>query len=271
MSENKTEHNEPAGGIGRIVQVLINLRWILLGIGFALIAIYWPVASKLSFDQSIESLYAEENTHLQSYLRSRDLFGGDEFVILANRNPNLFANRDELELSEESIAEISALVKQLTGQTLEDEDDEESIEENSESELPPESTGVPGIQPDSVQNLASSLDFKHTRKRVTSLIEGVLIGEDRETNAVVMRLQAEHDAPVPRSETIETIKQIAAEQPRATYVVGEPVQIQDMFTYVEEDGQLLLCLARFTWADTSRLLQESALGDFTDHHVSVRN
>ncbi|MCA9040585.1 MAG: MMPL family transporter [Planctomycetaceae bacterium] len=203
--------------------------------GIGLIIIYWPVANRISFDQSIESMYAEENVYLQNYVHSREWFGGDEFVILVNQNPELFENEADLELKEKSIEEIYALVEQLTGEHPEEYEEEL----DPEAVQPGETGGVTGIEHNSMQNLASALDFKHTRKRVTSLIEGILIGEDRETNAVVMRLIPEGKSPVSRGETIEEIKQIAAEQPRQTYVVGEPVQIHEMFQYVEEDGQTL--------------------------------
>ncbi|MAT15398.1 MAG: hypothetical protein CMJ46_09025 [Planctomyces sp.] len=216
----------------RIVRFLISLRAVLLMCGIALIAIYWPVANRISFDQSIESMYAEENAYLRDYVRSRDWFGGDEFVILVNRNPELFTSPEDLELNDDAIEEIHALVKELTGRSP-----DEFLEEVPEGEE--EQTGVPGVQAGSVQNLATALDFKHTRKRVTNLIEGILIGEDRETNAVVLRLEPEQKTEVPRSQTIEAIKEIAERQPRTTYVVGEPVQIHEMFTYVEEDGRTL--------------------------------
>ncbi|QDU82122.1 bifunctional preprotein translocase subunit SecD/SecF [Polystyrenella longa] len=235
MSASSEQPSHSSSSLDGLVHLLIRLRWILLLTGIALIIIFWPVANRISFDQSIESMYANDNVHLADYVQSRKFFGGDEFVILVNQNPDLFDNQDELELNEKSIDEIHTLVEQLTGVRPDEE------YETSESDAPsidrPE--GVQGVETDSVQNLATTLDFKHTRKRITNLIEGILIGEDRQTNAVVMRLVPEQEAIVPRSETIREIKEIAEQQSRKTYVVGEPVQIQEMFNYVEEDGRNL--------------------------------
>lgn len=199
--------------MSKVVNSLVNLRWILLAVTAALLCIYWPVASRLTFDQSIESLYADNNPHLQDYLQSKNLFGGDEFVIIACRDEQLFEDPDSLALSEQAIERIESITLDLKA--------------------------IPGIQPDSIQELVSVLDFKHTRKRVTRLIEGILVGEDRQANAIVLRLEPEQTAPVPRSETLNRIRQLAEEQPLQTFVVGEPVQIQEMYRYVEEDGRTL--------------------------------
>src|SRR5438270_11176418 len=61
---------------------------VLLGSLLVTIAAMFP-AWQLRFDQSIESLFAHTNPRLIDYLESKSLFGGDEFVIVAYREPNL--------------------------------------------------------------------------------------------------------------------------------------------------------------------------------------
>ena len=117
-------------------------------------------------------------------------------------------------------------------------------------ELSPEAAGrieqfarklnaVPGIQADHTQHLAKSLRFRFGQQRVLRLTEKILVGEDRQTTAIVLRLASEESSPVPRGETFRRIRELARRhQPRA-YVVGEPLQVHDMFRYVEEDGRVL--------------------------------
>ncbi len=58
-----------------------------------------------------------------------------------------------------------------------------------------------------------------------------------------MRLEPQDEAGVPRGETIRRIREVAAdfseEYGNRTYVVGEPIQVEETFRYVEEDGRTL--------------------------------
>ena len=68
-------------------------KWLLLAATAAVISI-WP-AGQLRFDQSIESLYAEDDPQLAAFRTSRELFGGDEFVIVAYEEAQLFDDEDD--------------------------------------------------------------------------------------------------------------------------------------------------------------------------------
>jgi len=83
----------------------------------------WFPSARLGFDQSIESLYAEDDPHLRAFLKSKMLFGGDEFAFVAYTDPDLY--------SPESQERLRNLAKRLAE--------------------------VPGIQKQSVQDLASTL------------------------------------------------------------------------------------------------------------------
>lgn len=192
--------------------VVIDWRLPILGTALVLTWFAWPVASRLSFDQSIESLYAENDPHFSAYARSKSHFGGDEFAIFAWNEPGLL-KPDKPEISPASEARIKVLAAQLAA--------------------------IPGVDSSSVQHAADALSFPYGRARVARLIEGVLVGKDRETTAVVVRLLPESSAPIARAETIAQIRHLARTQQPPAYVVGEPVQIHDMFRYVEEDGRVL--------------------------------
>lgn len=185
--------------------------------GAVSLALAWP-ASQLKLDESIESFYAPDDPFLLAYQESKRTFGGDEFVMVAYEAEN--------PTSQEELHRIREFADQLSS--------------------------VPGILKSSTQDLASALRnprasglmrvamrLPTTERALLNLSRRVLIGDNDHTVAIVMRLQEESQAPVSRTETFREIRQLArAHQPRA-YVAGEPVQVHDMFRYVEQDGWVL--------------------------------
>ncbi|QDV53425.1 efflux RND transporter permease subunit [Gimesia fumaroli] len=224
---------QPQSWLESWVNLLYQLRWVLLVAFLVLTGFAYFPASKLTFEQSIESLYAKDDQHLLDYLESKKLFGGDEFVFVAYTVPNLLNQEDTKE----------AVNKQP------DEAEKQNPLEEVRS-FSQELSQVPGINADVTQNLADALSssklnlilrilIRRKRDELIELSRGVLIGDDNETTAIVLRLLPEDESPVPRSETFKRIRKLAhAHDPRA-YVVGEPVQVYDMFRYVEEDGDVL--------------------------------
>lgn len=192
----------------RLAEFLYRFRHPLLLAGVALACAAWFPSSRLAFDQSIESLYAENNPHLGAYLRSKHWFGGDEFAFVAFRDPRL--------LTPESNDRIRRLARELEA--------------------------IPGVAPGSVQDLPIALSpariplISVSETQLIELVRGVLIGDDNETTAVVVRLLPEHEAPVPRAATVRRLRETAAAFDPAAHVVGEPVLVHEMFRYVEEDG-----------------------------------
>ncbi|MEM9701874.1 MAG: RND family transporter, partial [Planctomycetota bacterium] len=55
----------------------------MLLVGLALVAGAFVPASRLELERSIESLYAPDDPRLGAFRRSREMFGGDEFVLVA--------------------------------------------------------------------------------------------------------------------------------------------------------------------------------------------
>lgn len=185
----------------------------LIGLAVTLAALI--PASRLTFDQSLESLYADEDPHLRDYLDSKRWFGGDELVGVVYTDPAL--------LQAEGLERVRKLADDLSQ--------------------------VPGVAGKSTQDLAHGLAqaalpfLKGRRAQVLEFFRGILIGEDNQTTAVVLRLQPETPGGTPRGHTIAEIRQLAEAHARQTalptYVAGEPVQLHDMFRYVQEDGVLL--------------------------------
>ncbi len=191
---------------------VIQWRLPILLVAVVLTACAWPIAARLRFDQSIESLYALDDPHFAAYARSKQHFGGDKFAIVAWDEPDLLA-ADSTSISPQSQKRILDLAEKLAA--------------------------VPGVERESVQHAVQALAFPYKRDQVTKLIEGMLIGEDHKTTAVVVRLLPESLSPVPRAESLAQIRHLARTHQPPAFVVGEPVQIHDMFRYVEEDGHRL--------------------------------
>ncbi len=202
--------------LSRMADVLIRQRLPILIVAIIVTVLAQPLAEQLSFDQSIESLYSEDDPHFDAYAESKELFGGDEFIIVAYNAPNLFESNGR-ELTEASAKSLNEFAAKLSA--------------------------VPGIQGSSTQTLAQALRFPYKRDRVKELVKGMLLGDDEQTTAVVLRLLPEEVATTPRRETFAKVRQLAADHDPPAFVVGEPMQVHDMFRYVEEDGRVL-----FQWS-----------------------
>lgn len=200
-----------SGRWNRFIDSLVRYRVGLLCLAIVLTGVSIYPASRVTFDQTIESLYAPGNPRLIEYTDSKAIFGGDEFVFLTYTDPQLFEDAGQ-----ERLANLAARVAE-----------------------------VPGVALDSVQSLNTYLEmtsrkpFKSRREKLLEFARSVLLGEDNQTTAIAMRLEDESTAKVPRPTTIAELRRIAAEQPIPTNVVGEPTLVLDMFRYAEDDGQFM--------------------------------
>lgn len=195
----------------RLADLLIKYRRVALWAAVVLCAIAWPVSRRLQFDQSIESLYAVDNPRLQAFVRSKEIFGGDEFLIFAYREDRVFEADDRL--SDDALQRLEVLAQQVAR--------------------------LPGVEAESIQHLGTALRAPYARQRIRQFVEGVLVGTDGQTVAVVARLLPESVCKTPRRETFQQARALAAAHQPPAVVVGEPIQVHDMFRYVEEDGATL--------------------------------
>lgn len=199
----------PLRVVDRFVDFLVKFNRLLLVLAVILAVVSIRPSRQLSFDQSIESMYAASNPRLQEYVEGKKWFGGDEFVFVAYTDPDLF--------TEEGQERVSDLAERLAE--------------------------VKGVVDGSVQSLPRNLAFtklpffKNRRQEVLEFSRGVLLGPDDKTTAVALRLIDVEHAPVPRAQTLAEIHRVAGEKPPKKFVVGEPVLVHDMFKYAEEDGE----------------------------------
>ena len=211
----------PRPWLVRLTNILLDHRgwWFCIAIATTLAAAI--PASRLQFDQSIESLYAKDNARLAAWRDSKRLFGGDEFVVVAYTDPELFEPGGD-KLTPQAADRIEALATKLRT--------------------------VPGLQTDSFQHLAQALQAPFGRSIIRKLMEGILVGTDEKTTSIFCRLEPVGMASIPRSETYRLVREIADSNTPPAAVVGEPVQVHDMFRYVEEDG------ATLGWASAGLLI-----------------
>ncbi len=224
MSPSEVPSASGATLLTRLADGLIRHHAALLLGGLLLVAAAILPASRLQLNESIETFYADDNPHLRAYLDSRRWFGGDEFVLVAYDDPEL--------LSPSHLRSLRTFGEELSQ--------------------------VPGLRPESTLDLALLLDNVATtteatvgsgllvrlalrlfRDKILGFSERILISDDWQTAAVVLRLLPVDESPVPRRETIEQIRAVAAAHDPPAAVAGEPVQIHDTFRYVEQDGRTL--------------------------------
>ena len=201
----------PSPWLIRLTDLLLARRSVALVLALGLTILAWGPASRLTFEQSIESLYSADNLRLAAWRDSKRLFGGDEFVMVAYSDPNLFGTEDRL--TDAARDKIETLAEQLQQ--------------------------IPGIQSDSVQHLAAAMQAPIGRAAIRKLLEGVLVGSDGQTTAIVCRLMPLGQGTVPRAETYRRVRQLGQQQSPPAFVVGEPIQVHEMFRNVEDDGRTL--------------------------------
>jgi predicted RND superfamily exporter protein len=211
---------------------IVGLRNLLLAIAAIAVVASIPLSERLEFDQRLESFFSDDHPDIVILHRSREEFGGDEFVIVAWTEPQLFQHdstdnptlRDLIDnrkfqpqLTEVAQARITGLAKQL--------------------DL------IPGVDAEQTQSLVRFLDaapkIRSARRAMLQLFAGTLIGDDARTTSVVLTLLPETTAQVSRATTLKRIREVAHEFEPDSAVAGEPVQIFDMFRLVEEDSREL--------------------------------
>ena len=220
----KTDLSLADRGVAWLADFVVRQRMVLLGLALiATVLSYWP-AQKLTLDESIESFFSTTDPLLNEYQSSKALFGGDEFVLLAYSPVPLGGH------SASSYLTSSAVLQET---------------EQFAARL----SLVPGVKSSSTLHLKQVfrprdvpsffLRLPTVHEGLHDQIEGVLASQDRKTLAIVLRLLPVEKSPVSRRETINRLRAMAAQHEPRTYVAGEPVQVQDMFLYVEQDSLLL--------------------------------
>ncbi|MBL8849818.1 MAG: MMPL family transporter [Planctomycetaceae bacterium] len=227
----------------RISDWLLNWRsWLfLLAVGITLPAI--GPANSLKLDEAIESFYSPGDPDLVAWTRSKETFGGDEFVMVAFEQPDL--------LTAANLASLREFAQQFRDPAL------FSVEQTYDGKRI-----TPRIDFAATKDLASVLNIDDApmfselprivrrlvgrvlRESLIDFSRNVLIGEkspegaESQTTSVMLRLLPDQSAEE-RTVTLRRIRELAAAHDPPAHVIGEAVQLNDMFRYVEDDSATL--------------------------------
>ena len=210
-----------------LADFVVRQHLVLLVLAIVATAVsYWP-AQTLKLDETIESFFAPDDPLLQEYLASKRRFGGDEFVLVAYAPSRPDGEPGPAHVTSNAVLDENAAFAAQLSQ-------------------------VPGVKSASTQHLSKmyqlpdwGLDLRPLvrgifNRAILKQARGILVGgEEDDTLAIVLRLLPAEQSPVPRRETLLNIRDLAAGHQPRTYVAGEPVQVQDMFLYVEQDSRIL--------------------------------
>src|SRR5690349_5654567 len=84
--------SSPASPLVRLVDALIRLRLPIFVGSLVMTALAVLPARQLAFDQTVESMFSDDDPHLVDYVHSKRFFGGDELVGVIYRDPKLFSD-----------------------------------------------------------------------------------------------------------------------------------------------------------------------------------
>ncbi|MBL9124078.1 MAG: hypothetical protein JNG90_10635, partial [Planctomycetaceae bacterium] len=194
----------------RFVAWLIAWRWALFALAVAVMGlIIYQGAYRLSFDRSIENMFAPDDPLLVPYRQLKRTFGGNEIALAAYVDPNL--------LTAQGIERLDQL-----SQAMQD---------------------VPGVQ--AVLSLTTTplgreiINDQVLGPAFIRLLEGFAVGADRQTAAVVCMLVPEDQTDADRPATVAELRRLVQAHDPSGVLTGEPVMVVDGFQYLEEDGELL--------------------------------
>lgn len=217
------------GALGRIADWLIRWKGTLLCVSLLVTFAAVPIAGRLQLDERIESFFALNDPLLLSFQDSREWFGGDEFVMVAyaDDDPTDSGHLVRLRRFADELSDVPGIVSDST-QTL-------------ETLLHPRFGTAP------VQRIFARAYARMNQEDILDFGENLVISGDRKTTGIILRLAPEGEGGVSRRETFERLRELAAAHDPPAAVAGEPLQVHDMFRYVEQDSALL------GWASTGLL------------------
>jgi uncharacterized protein len=199
----------------RLITVLVNWRWLLLGLAIALAAAAYLPSRQVEFDRSIENMFAEDDPLLAPYRKLKRVFGGNEVAMVVYRDEHLL---DPGGKGIRDLAEVSRRIERVPGVKGVLSLDRLVGEDGDLAEI---------VDPDSPLAAAQR-----------ELFENFTHNDEGNIAAVVTMLTPQEETEVPRRQTILDLRSIAESLPSGM-TAGEPVLVSDGFEYVEEDGERL--------------------------------
>ncbi|MCI0360448.1 MAG: MMPL family transporter [Planctomycetaceae bacterium] len=248
----------------QLVRFLLKHRWWLLAAALLLAAFAYGPAQRVSFDRSIERMFAPGDPLLEPYQRLKDKFGGNEIVLAVYADEQLLAADGE---GIRRLADVSGRLKKVAGVrdvlSLAQIDALLAQLERTKSgalfnllggrdKRKPTWTGPAILNPESP-----------LAQRFRELFAGYTHSADGRTAAVVCMLEpgagAAANGDDPRAAALAALRTIIEEQPGGV-LAGEPVMVAEGFKLLEADGRrlgtwslwllgltILLCFRSLRW------------------------
>jgi hypothetical protein len=196
---------------------MIRFRGPLAVVAIVLVGVSVERARHLEFSRSIEAMFDRSDPAIEPYQRMTRAFDGNEVVLAAYEDQNLF--------SAKGMARLGSLTERLRAL--------------------PGVAGTKSLATTPLGNRIIDIDTSAAARRLVRLMEGYVVGADHRTAAVVCTL-APHDPglstarqqAVSRVGTIDAMRSIMQEFPSGT-VAGEPAMLRDGFAMLEWDGTVL--------------------------------
>ncbi len=195
--------------LARLITVCIAARWWLLPLGLLLCGAGWYAGRGLSFDRSIENMFAADDPLLSPFKKLQRTFGGNELALAAYTDRELLtpAGLDRLEQLTADLAAVPGVAGAF------------SLTQNSA--------------------LGKLALLSPLRQTLLELSRGYTISADLHTAGIICTLHPEAESPVARSETIDRLRDLVERPPYHGVLTGEPVMVVDGFRYLDRDGSVL--------------------------------
>jgi uncharacterized protein len=251
----------------RLAKKLVAFRASLFGVGVLLVLAAFPFARTTESDLSVQSLFSRDDPRLLLYNRTAFEFGGEATVLAVYRDPEALtaAGLDRLISIRRELAAVPFVNSALCLSDLPHPRDPSLSSEAgrlarefTESIIQRDFTGAanrirtwkPKMLAEWFQN-ASPGELDRLRQEVlsTELYRNAFIAERGDVVAVLLQLDRSAMASGAIERTVESLRTIIRTSPREPgHLVGAPVMINDVYSYLTEDA------SRLQWASTLTML-----------------
>lgn len=209
----------------RLADCLLRGRAWLFLLGLALTALAYGPSRRLEFDRGIDNMFRKDDPRYEHYLEDRALFGNSETCFVAYDDPDLFtlAGLQRVDAFRERLLALSG-VEGVLGLT------------NVRRPSAPFDSRSLTRQLESGDVAASALQAEILG---TDLYVRRLVSEDGKTVVLWVELKPIDGDSATRAATIAAIRELCDTHSPPAVLAGGPVLVDDVFTYLEQDGQTL--------------------------------
>jgi predicted RND superfamily exporter protein len=201
----------------RFADFLVTYRWHMMVASVVLAALAIIPARNVVMDRSISSMFAKDNPLMPPFRKMERVFEGNEIVLAVYEDSGLF------DPSGDGLARLKEIRDRL------------AAVEGVKGVL-----GIDMIIGDRVLDRDTLIPA-----RVRHMFLGFTHGADGTTTAIGCILKPINETTATRSETIAELRAEIATLPDGLQpgtLTGEPVLIEDAFSYIDEDGQRLFVI-----------------------------